>query len=45
MKKSTAAVSSLLLLSGLGSLGFLAAHVRNLNLFFDLRGEEDCHYC
>ncbi|MCR5890262.1 hypothetical protein LRS06_21280 [Hymenobacter sp. J193] len=33
MKKSTAAVSSLLLLGGLGSLSLLAAHVRDLNLF------------
>ncbi|UYZ64212.1 hypothetical protein [Hymenobacter weizhouensis] len=45
MKKSTAAVSSLLFLGGLSSLGFLAAQVRNLNLFFDLRDEEEYHYC
>ncbi|MCR5886233.1 hypothetical protein LRS06_00295 [Hymenobacter sp. J193] len=45
MKKSTAAVSSLLLLGGLGSLSLLAAHVRDLNLFFDLRDEEELHFC
>ncbi|MDU0370214.1 hypothetical protein ACFPAF_07420 [Hymenobacter endophyticus] len=45
MKKRTAAVSSLLVLGGLGSLSFLAAHVRDLNLFFDLRDEEELHFC
>ncbi|QIX63326.1 hypothetical protein HER32_19975 [Hymenobacter sp. BT18] len=45
MKKSTAAVSSLLLLGGLGSLGLLAAQVRDLNLFFDLHDEEELHFC
>ncbi|MBC6990077.1 MULTISPECIES: hypothetical protein [Hymenobacter] len=45
MKKSTAAVSSLLVLGGLGSLGYLAAQVLDLNLFFDLRDEEEFHYC
>ncbi|GAB2783504.1 hypothetical protein GCM10027175_22520 [Hymenobacter latericoloratus] len=45
MKKSAAAVSSLLFLGGLGSLGYLAAQVRDLNLFFDLRDEEELHFC
>ncbi|WP_460611943.1 MULTISPECIES: hypothetical protein [Hymenobacter] len=45
MKKSTAAISSLLVLGGIGSLGFLAAQVRNLNLFFDLQDEEELHFC
>ncbi|MCA8830080.1 hypothetical protein [Hymenobacter pini] len=45
MKKTTAAVSSLLVLGGLGSLSFLAAQVRDLNLFFDLRDEEEMHFC
>ncbi|SNR30967.1 hypothetical protein SAMN06269173_101328 [Hymenobacter mucosus] len=45
MKKSTAAVSSLLFLGGLGSLGYLAAQVLDLNLFFDLRDEEELDFC
>ncbi|GGG51509.1 hypothetical protein MUN84_22110 [Hymenobacter sp. 5516J-16] len=45
MKKTTAAVSSLLVLGGIGSLSFLAAQVRDLNLFFDLRDEEELHFC
>ncbi|SMC00133.1 hypothetical protein SAMN00120144_2531 [Hymenobacter roseosalivarius DSM 11622] len=45
MKKSTATVSSLLLLGGLGSLSYLAAQVWEFNLFFDLRDEEECYYC
>ncbi|GAB2464360.1 hypothetical protein GCM10011375_16520 [Hymenobacter qilianensis] len=45
MKKSTATVSSLILLGGLGSLSYLAAQVREFNLFFDLRDEEECYYC
>lgn len=44
MKKSTA-LSSLLLLGSLGSLSYLAAQVRNLNLFFDLHDEEESYYC
>ena len=45
MKKTTVAISSLLVLGGLGSLSYLAAQVRNLNLFFDLRDEEELHFC
>jgi hypothetical protein len=45
MKKSAAAVSSRLVLGGLGSLSYLAAQVLDLNLFFDLRDEEDLHFC
>ncbi len=45
MKKSTAAISSLLFLGGLGSLSFLAAQVLDLNLHFDLRDEEEMHFC
>ncbi|WP_165768269.1 hypothetical protein [Hymenobacter amundsenii] len=45
MKKSTATLSSLLLLSGLGSLRFLQSQVRGLNLHFDLRDEEEMHFC
>jgi hypothetical protein len=45
MKKHTAAVSSLLVLGGLGSLSYLAAQVMGLNLDFDLRDEEEVHYC
>lgn len=45
MKKSAAAFSSLLFLGGLGSLGYLASQVRDLNLFFDLRDEEELHFC
>lgn len=44
MKKTTA-FSSLLLLGGLGSLSYLAAQLADLNLTFDLRGEDACHYC
>ncbi|GAA4007367.1 hypothetical protein GCM10022408_19140 [Hymenobacter fastidiosus] len=43
MKKTTA-LSSLLLLGSLGSLGYLTAQVLNLNLHFDLHGEDDCYY-
>jgi hypothetical protein len=43
MKKINA-FSSLLLLGGLGSLGYLTAKLANLNLTFSLRGEEDHHY-
>jgi len=43
MKKSTAVLSSLLLL---GSLTYLAVQVLDLRLFFDLRDEDDeIHYC
>ena len=42
MKKSTAAFSSLLLL---GSFGYLAAQLQDFNLFFDLRDEEELHFC
>ncbi len=44
MKKSTAAFSSFLLLGSLGSLGYLAAQLLDLNLFFDLRDEEELHF-
>jgi len=44
MKKSTTAISSLLLLSSLGSLSYLATQVRYLNLFFDLRDGEELHF-
>ncbi|WP_262904702.1 hypothetical protein [Hymenobacter lucidus] len=44
MKKTTA-FSSLLLLGGLGSLGYLTAQLKDLNLHFDLRGEDQCYYC
>jgi len=44
MKKSTA-ISSLLFLGGLGSLSYLANQVLDLNLFFDLRDEEEMHFC
>jgi hypothetical protein len=43
MKKINA-FSSLLLLGGLGSLGYLTAKLADLNLTFSLRGEEDHHY-
>ncbi len=43
MKKTTA-FSSLLLLGGLSSLGFLTAQLAGLNLTFSLHGEEDHHY-
>ncbi|GGF09743.1 hypothetical protein [Hymenobacter cavernae] len=43
MKKSTAVLSSLLLLGG---LTYLAAQVLDLRLFFDLRDEDDdIYYC
>jgi hypothetical protein len=44
MKKTTA-FSSFLLLGSLGSLSYLAAQVLDLNLHFDLAGEDACHYC
>ena len=44
MKKTTA-LSSLLLLGSLGSLGYLTAQLLKLNLHFDLRGEDQSHYC
>ncbi|WP_261989973.1 hypothetical protein [Hymenobacter sp. BT190] len=44
MKKSTVAFSSLLVLGSLGSLSYLAAQVLDLNLFFDLRDEEELHF-
>jgi hypothetical protein len=44
LMKKTTAFSSLLLLGGLGSLGFLTAQLAGLNLTFSLRGEEDHHY-
>lgn len=43
MNKKTA-FSSLLLIGGLGSLGYLTARLVMLNLTFSLRGEEDHHY-
>lgn len=45
MKKRTAAISSLLVLGGLGSLSYLTAQVLDLNLFFDLLDEEEMHFC
>jgi len=44
IKRSTVAMSSFLLLSSLGSLSYLAAQVRDLNLFFDLRDGEELHF-
>ena len=44
MKKTTA-FSSLLLLGGFGSLSYLAAQLRDLNLSFSLQGEDASHYC
>ena|GEM_PF-903590 len=44
MKKTTA-FSSLLLLGGFGSLSYLAAQLRDLNLDFSLQGEDASHYC
>ena len=44
MKKTTA-VSSLLLLGSLGSLGYLATRLLSLNLHFDLQDEDHSHYC
>lgn len=44
MKKSTA-FSSFLLLSGFGSLSYLAAQVSAISLHFSLEGEEAHHYC
>ena len=43
MKKTTA-FSSLLFLGGFGSLSYLTAKLRNLNLHFDLRGEVSSDY-
>lgn len=45
MKKSTATISSLLILGGLGSLSYLASQVLDLNLIFDLSDEEEMHFC
>lgn len=42
MKKSIAAISSLLLL---GSLGYLATQMRYLNLSFDLQDGEELDIC
>ena len=44
MKKTTA-FSSLLLFGGLGSLSYFAAQLADLNLTFNLRGEDVSHYC
>lgn len=44
MKNRTAAISSLLVLGGLGSLSYLMTQVIDLNLFFDLRDEEEMHF-
>lgn len=44
MKKTTA-FSSILFLGGFGSLSYLAAQLRDLDLTFSLNGEEACHYC
>ncbi len=43
MKKSSI-LSSLLLLGGLGSLGYLTVQLTKLSLTFYLHGEEDHHY-
>ncbi len=43
MKKTTA-LSSLLLLGGLGSLRYLSTRLASLNLTFHLHGEENHHY-
>lgn len=45
MKRNVTAISSLLLLGSLGSLGYLAARVHRLNLFFHLRDGEDLDFC
>ncbi|NVO29766.1 hypothetical protein [Hymenobacter lapidiphilus] len=45
MKKSTVTFSSLLLLGSFGSFRFLAAQLRDLSLHFDLRDEEELHFC
>jgi len=45
MKRNVTAISSLLLLGGLGSLGYLATRMRKLNLFFHLRDGEDLDFC
>ncbi|AII54013.1 hypothetical protein [Hymenobacter sp. APR13] len=44
MNKRNAALSSLLVLGSLSSLSYLAAQVLDLNLFFDLRDEEELHF-
>ena len=44
LMKKTTAFSSLLLLGGLGSLGYLTAKLAKLNLTFTLHGEENHHY-
>jgi len=44
MKKTTA-LSSILLLGGFSSLSYLAGQLRDLDLSFSLRGEDDCYYC
>ncbi|WBA42875.1 hypothetical protein [Hymenobacter canadensis] len=44
MTKRNTALSSLLVLGSLGSLSYLAAQVLDLNLFFDLRDEEELHF-
>ncbi|WP_262888337.1 hypothetical protein [Hymenobacter polaris] len=43
MKKTTA-LSSLLLLGGLGSLRLLSLQLAKLDLTFHLHGEQDYHY-
>ena len=43
MKKTTA-LSSLLLLSSLGTFRVLSAKLATLDLTFSLRGEQDYHY-
>ena len=45
MKQSPATFSSLLLLGSFGSFRFLAAQMRDLSLHFDLRDEEELHFC
>jgi hypothetical protein len=44
MKKTTA-FSSILFLGGFGSLSYLAAQLRDLDLSFSLRGEDSSFYC
>lgn len=43
MKKTTA-LSSLLIIGGLGSLRYLSTRLASLNLTFNLHGEEDQYY-
>lgn len=44
MKKATA-ISSLFIFGGIGTLTYLFAKGLNLNLQFDLYGDDTHHYC